>query len=300
MAPSPLSATAAPAGSLTHFPSTNPTFCSGSAPNREVTSSGRSPSSSDCSATRAARFADRTEANVATARMSVPAAVASAEIVTQSQFGTGAVYVGKAAPTGTETPMVPDVTPGETREQRWERRLQVPMLIASLAVIPLVIIAADNFSPEVERIGRILNWGTWVMFVGEIVIMLAVTENRRRWLRTHPAELIATVLSPPILPGPLQAVRFLRVLRLARLAVTVQELRRFLSPDGIRDAALVTVFVVLAGGVAFSQVERAQHLSAWDGVWWAMSTITTVGYGDVTPHTVAGRLIAIVDRKSGV
>ena len=73
----------------------------------------------------------------------------------------------------------------------------------------------------------------------------------------------------------------------------MKQLRRFLSPDGLRDAALVTVFVVMAGGVAFSQVERSQHLSAWDGVWWAMSTITTVGYGDVTPHTVAGRLIAI-------
>ncbi len=196
--------------------------------------------------------------------------------------------------------MVPNATPARTREQRWERWLQVPMLIASLAVIPLVIIAADSFSPEVERIGRILNWGTWLMFVAEIVIMLIVTDDRRRWLRTHPAELIATVLSPPVLPGPLQAFRILRVLRLARLAVTVQMLRRFLSPDGLRDAALFTVFVVLAGGVSFSQVERQQHLSAWDGVWWAMSTITTVGYGDVTPHTLAGRLIAIVMMVSGI
>jgi voltage-gated potassium channel len=196
--------------------------------------------------------------------------------------------------------MVPDATPARTREQRWERRLQVPMLIASLAVIPLVIIAADSFSPEVERIGRILNWGTWLMFVAEIAIMLVVTENRRRWLRTHPAELIATVLSPPILPGPLQTVRMLRVLRLARLAVTVKHLRRFVSPAGLRDAALFTVFVVLAGGVAFSQVERAQHLSAWDGVWWATSTLTTVGYGDVTPHTVAGRVIAIIMMVSGI
>ncbi|HET7378795.1 MAG TPA: hypothetical protein VFJ24_02020, partial [Gaiellales bacterium] len=152
------------------------------------------------------------------------------------------------------------MTPRETREQRWERWLQVPMLVASLAVIPLVIIAADSFSPEVERIGRILNWGTWLMFVAELVIMLAVTDDRRRWLRTHPAELIATVLSPPILPGPLQTVRMLRVLRLARLAVTVKYLRRFVTPDGLRDAALFTLFVVLAGGVAFSQVERAQHL----------------------------------------
>jgi len=169
-----------------------------------------------------------------------------------------------------------------------------------VAVIPLVIIAADSFSPEVERIGRFLNWGTWLMFVAEIAIMLAVTDDRRRWLRTHPAELIATVLSPPILPGPLQTVRVLRVLRLARLAVTVQHLRRFVSPAGLRDAALFTVFVVLAGGVGFSQVERSQHLSAWDGVWWATSTITTVGYGDITPHTLTGRLIAIVMMVSGI
>jgi voltage-gated potassium channel len=196
--------------------------------------------------------------------------------------------------------MVPDVTPVQTREQRWERRLQPAMLIASLAVIPLVIIAADDFSPEVERVGRILNWGTWLMFVAEILIMLAVTKDRRRWLRTHPAELIATVLSPPVLPGPLQTIRVLRVLRLARLAVTVQHLRRFVSPAGLRDAALFTVFVVLGGGVAFSQVEQSQHLSAWDGVWWATSTITTVGYGDIMPHTVAGRMIAIVMMVSGI
>jgi voltage-gated potassium channel len=196
--------------------------------------------------------------------------------------------------------MVPDVTPAETREQRWERRLQPFMLVASLAVIPLIIIASDDFSPEVERIGRMLNWGTWLMFVGEIGFMLAITTDRRRWLRTHPAELIATVLSPPILPGPLQTVRVLRVLRLARLAVTFKQMRRFISPDGLRHAALFTVFVVLAGGVAFSQVERSQHLSAWDGVWWATSTITTVGYGDVTPHTDSGRVIAIIMMVSGI
>ncbi|HEY0387547.1 MAG TPA: potassium channel family protein [Gaiellales bacterium] len=195
---------------------------------------------------------------------------------------------------------MPGATPTQTREQRWARRLEAPMLVASLAVIPLVIIAADDFGSEVEQIGRILNWGTWLMFVLEIAIMLAVTDNRLRWLRSHPAELIATVLSPPILPGPLQTIRVLRVLRLARLAVTVQMLRRFMSPDGLRDAGLFTLFVVLGGGVAFSQVEKGQQLSAWDGVWWATSTITTVGYGDVTPQTVSGRLIAIVMMVSGI
>jgi voltage-gated potassium channel len=77
-------------------------------------------------------------------------------------------------------------------------------------------------------------------------------------------------------------------------------LHRLLTPAGIRDAAMLTTLIVLAGGVAFSEVETGQHLSAWDGVWWAMSTITTVGYGDVTPATTAGRIIAIVVMIAGI
>jgi voltage-gated potassium channel len=49
---------------------------------------------------------------------------------------------------------------------------------------------------------------------------------------------------------------------------------------------------LLAAGLTFSLVE-GPRVSAWDGVWWAFVTVTTVGYGDVTPHTDAGRAIAI-------
>jgi voltage-gated potassium channel len=77
-------------------------------------------------------------------------------------------------------------------------------------------------------------------------------------------------------------------------------MRRLLTPAGVRDAALLTTLVVIGGGVAFSEVESGQHLSPWDGVWWAMSTITTVGYGDVTPATTAGRIIAIVVMVAGI
>src|SRR5215467_1674909 len=65
------------------MPSWKPALTEGSS-EREGTSSGRWPASSDCSATRAARFAERTEATVTPARTSVPPAEASAEIVTQS------------------------------------------------------------------------------------------------------------------------------------------------------------------------------------------------------------------------
>jgi voltage-gated potassium channel len=46
-------------------------------------------------------------------------------------------------------------------------------------------------------------------------------------------------------------------------------------------------------GAAYAAVEKTQHLSAWDGVWWAMTTVTTVGYGDSYPRTDVARVIAI-------
>src|SRR5665213_3925961 len=74
-----------PPGAWNHL-STNPIFC-GASVSRDAIRSGRRPASIERSAARAARFADRTEANVAPARTSVPLAVASAEIVTQSAMG---------------------------------------------------------------------------------------------------------------------------------------------------------------------------------------------------------------------
>jgi len=187
-----------------------------------------------------------------------------------------------------------------SREEQWERRLDKPLIVASLLVIPAVVLTARDYGPGWSLVGSVLNWVTWLAFAAEVVIMLAVVDDRRRWMRDHPLELAVAVLSPPILPGPLQSIRILRLLRLLRLLRAFQIFRRLLTPAGVRDAAILTLLVILAGGVGFGEVESTQHLTAWDGVWWAMSTITTVGYGDVTPHTTAGRVIGIGVMVAGI
>jgi voltage-gated potassium channel len=77
-----------------------------------------------------------------------------------------------------------------------------------------------------------LNWTTWLAFLAELVVMLIVVEDRRRWLREHPIEVIATVLSPPFLPSSLAAARVLRLLRLVRLLRLAVVVRRLFTFDG--------------------------------------------------------------------
>jgi voltage-gated potassium channel len=95
-----------------------------------------------------------------------------------------------------------------------------------------------------------------------------------------------------------------RLLRVVRLLKFAKIMRRLLSTEGVRDAAVLALVTVLAGGAAFSVVEKGHHgthdYSAWDGIWWSVTTVTTVGYGDEVPKTTAGRAIAIALMLVGI
>lgn len=63
------------------------------------------------------------------------------------------------------------------------------------------------------------------------------------------------------------------------------------ATDTFRELAAIFLLTIVAGGIAYSVFEKTEVL---DGIWWAFVTAFTVGYGDVVPGTMAGRVVAAV------
>ena len=80
---------------------------------------------------------------------------------------------------------------------------------------------------------------------------------------------------------------------------------RFLrEPVSVRNAANVIVvatgIVVVASGVVIRLLDHEEYPNIWRGMWWALQTVTTVGYGDVTPTRTSGRIVASFVMLEGI
>lgn len=177
--------------------------------------------------------------------------------------------------------------------------LQTASLVAAVATIPSVILDVVVGLPHwLDVTARWLNWIVWGVFLVTLVVALVRSPNRWQTIKDNPVLPLIVVLTTPIAPAGLQ---MFRLLRLGALIGAAHHARRLFSLEGLRYAGLILVVVVVGGGAIFTAVERsAQHLSIEDGIWWAIVTVTTVGYGDIVPHTDAGRGVAVIVMITGI
>ena len=76
----------------------------------------------------------------------------------------------------------------DARSTRVAEKLNTPMLIAAALTLPTVALTESHVGGTLHDVAVALNWITWIAFLTELVTMLAVVPNRRKWLRHHPLE----------------------------------------------------------------------------------------------------------------
>ncbi|MGK2956439.1 MAG: potassium channel family protein [Solirubrobacterales bacterium] len=186
------------------------------------------------------------------------------------------------------------------RAIRAEQLLNTPLMIAAALTLPSVALTEAHVGGWLEVVAEVLNWGTYLIFALELVVMLILVPDRKKYLKHHPVELIVVFLTPPVLPASLQALRAIRLLRLLRLLKLAQLSGRAFSDRGLGYAALMTLLIAIAGGTVFRAFEEGhQHLTEWDSVYWAITTMTTLG-SQWEPSTVGSQITAIAVLLVGV
>jgi voltage-gated potassium channel len=180
----------------------------------------------------------------------------------------------------------------DARSTRVAERLNTPMLIAAALTLPTVAISESHPGGALKTLAIALNWITWTAFLIELVVMLSVVPDRRAWLRRHPLDIVIVFLTPPLLPPGLQSLRILRLLRLLRLLPLAQLSREAFSLEGLRYALLLATLTVIGGGALFAAFEKhSQHLTVWDEIYWAVTTMTTLG-SNIYPTTTGGEIVS--------
>jgi voltage-gated potassium channel len=177
--------------------------------------------------------------------------------------------------------------------------LEWAIVALALLVIPVILIEESHPSAVWRDVAAAGNWVIWLGFAAELTFVLKVAPRKKAALRAHWLDVAIVFLTAPFLPALLsflrltRVMRLLRLLRLAALASRALSAQRMLtSRQGFRYVALATILLVILAGFSVSIADREEFTSPWLGMWWAVTTVTTVGYGDVYPTTVIGRIIA--------
>jgi voltage-gated potassium channel len=207
--------------------------------------------------------------------------------------------------------------PGADRRSAYDRvtrALEWPMAICASAVIPALLLDNGNATPRIHELALFTNWFVWIAFCGEFTLRLILATDRKEFMRRAWLDLLIIFISPPFgVPEGLQAVRAVRAVRVLRLlrvvraagvlSIGLRASRRALQHRKFHYVLLTTAGIVLLGATGMYLIEGDQNPSVksfWDALWWAVTTTTTVGYGDVYPQTEEGRLIAVVLMVVGI
>lgn len=199
-----------------------------------------------------------------------------------------------------------------------EDKLEVPMIILALLIIPVVIIELEFVQSNAYLVSYAANIddGIWFAFLAEYLILVSLYDDKIGYTKRSWFNLLILLLSPPLIsPEGFAAVRALRSFRAFRVFRVLRSLRivlafkRGIKPisevlvkNSLQYVTLITILLIFSAGITFSCIEYGEISThgIFQGVWWAITTVTTVGYGDLYPESMWGRILAVIVMIIGI
>jgi voltage-gated potassium channel len=183
---------------------------------------------------------------------------------------------------------------------RIEQHTKIPMTLLGVAwlVLAIVVLNSDvNGSASTVVVGSL--FALWVVLLVEYLVRLVVTPDRRGYLRRRWVE-PATVIVPPLQGWHIVGMEKTCLL-LREAELRVESILRHHSLFRVLIAVAGTIFLGAWLVLLFEEQAKGSNIHDYpDALWWAIVTVTTVGYGDRFPITEGGRIVAVVLMLVGI
>jgi voltage-gated potassium channel len=173
-------------------------------------------------------------------------------------------------------------------------------ILTVLALCFLFAFSYPAFNSEVststQTIIESVQWVCWITFALDLIFGIWQAEDKKSYLKKHPLE-VASLLLPFLRP-----LRLVRVVSFGGLVLQKVAIGRQFS-IAIK-VAIASIFIAYIAAIQITISERTVEGSNiknfGDGIWWAVTTVTTVGYGDRFPVSTEGRMLAVLLMLTGI
>lgn len=184
---------------------------------------------------------------------------------------------------------------------RLKRKVSADIMLTILALLSVALLTFEIVA-EVELVDSFyiyaIDMGISLIFFADWINRFRGSANKKQFVRKYWWELLAVI---PVYVEPTGILRFVRLA--VRLRILFNKSRHFMKHAYPLEIFSFFAVIMFGGADLFHSFEYGINEnvhSFFDSIWWAMVTITTIGYGDIAPVTTGGRVVAMLLMMLGI